>query len=305
MKRRNGGHVGDLLPAYAQGTLGHKGLARVRQHLDHCVACRVEAADWQAVKEGTRLAAYAPAPSPALLDDIWDKIDQQGWATPAPARQPRALRTRSWAAAPWQILLGQLPLVHRRIWIASALTMALGWVVALPLGTSAGSVVALLAPLVAAIGVAFIYGPENDPALEIALSTPTSPRLVLLARLTLVFGYDLLLAGGATAVLALLKGVTLWPLIALWLGPMLCLSALSLLLALMVGSTAAVLLALALWGFHVTIGLGAGNGLFPGDAFSALNLLWGTNLPALLLAALLVTAAFAYAPRREPSLALN
>ncbi len=294
--QQDGRHVADVLPAYAQGTLAPADATRVRRHLDRCPLCRAEAVEWEAIKGATRMAAYAPAPSPALLDGVWEQIDQQERATPALARQ-------RWA--PWQVLLGQLPLVHRRIWIASALTMALGWVVALPLGTSAGAVVALLTPLVAAIGVAFIYGPENDPALEIALSTPTSPRLVLLARLTLVFGYDLALAGGATVLLALLKGVTLWPLIALWLGPMLCLSALSLLLALIVGATAAVLLALVVWGLHVTIGLGAGNGLLHGDAFSALNLLWGTNLPALLLATLFVTAAFVYAPRREPSLALN
>ena len=52
--------------------------------------------------------------------------------------------------------------------------------------------------MIAAACVSFIYGPENDLAYELALSTPTSPRTILLARLALVFGYNLGLVPIAT-----------------------------------------------------------------------------------------------------------
>ena len=112
---------------------------------------------------------------------------------------------------------------------ASALVLGLGFVMALLL-ERAGFLYAL-APLVAAAGMALIYGDDNDPVLELTRSTPASQSQILLARLVLVFGYDLLLALVATAGLRLFLGEqVVLALLFEWLAPMAFLSSLALLL---------------------------------------------------------------------------
>lgn len=64
--------------------------------------------------------------------------------------------------------------------------------------------------MIAAVGLALVYGPEVDPGLELALATPTAPRSVLLARMTLVFAYDLGLALAANAVVLAVRGDVTW-----------------------------------------------------------------------------------------------
>jgi hypothetical protein len=136
---------------------------------------------------------------------------------------------------PWLLLRAQAKVVHRDIWAASALIMMLGTAVTLALHapTSADTALpfVLVAPVVAAMGVAFVYGPAVDPTLEIELATPVSPRLVLLARLALVFGFDLGLGLAGSAILSLLRAeISFWPLVSAWLAPMAFLSALAFLL---------------------------------------------------------------------------
>lgn len=43
-----------------------------------------------------------------------------------------------------------------------------------------------LAPIVAALSVAFLHHPQADPAWEVVAATPTSPAAPLFARLTLI-----------------------------------------------------------------------------------------------------------------------
>jgi len=123
------------------------------------------------------------------------------------------------------------------------------------LGRGGASLLELLAPVVAAAGIAFLYGPEQDPSLELALATPTSPRLVLLARLTLVFGYDLALGLLVSLALALAGQAPdgLWQLILQWLGPMLLLSAISLWISQGLGVLPATFVPLTLWAVKVAL----------------------------------------------------
>jgi len=293
MKTVDRHHVADLLPAYLNGTLSEPEGRRVAAHLDACVQCRAELAFWRAVR-GAATAAFGPAPAPP------EGVLARALAEVGEARSPGSPSARLSLA--WQLLAGQAPLVETRIWAASALTMALGCVVALLAAspTAAGATLALFAPAIAAMGVAFVYGPENDPSLEIALSTPTPPRLVLLARLTLVYGYDLALALAATGVLALAKGeVGLLPLVSLWIGPMLFLSALALLGSFFIGPTSATLLAMGLWATKL---LAATYPVAP-LAFPVAGLIesfWQSEAVLLPLAALLFAGALLYAPRMAP-----
>ena len=287
----------EALPAYTNGTLVPQERRLVSAHLDSCDACRAELASWRAVGTASRsVSSRVSDPSEALMERVWSRIGEDEPAASSSGRLEERL------SLGLQLLVGQLALVRREIWVASAATMALGCLVALlTAGASAGGVVlAVFAPMIAAVGVAFIYGPENDPSLEVALSTPTSPRLVLLARLTLVYGYDLALALVATVVLALANGgVGLWTLISLWIGPMLFLSALALFLSLLFGPTPATLVALTLWGVRLVAYSSASQGLALSREMRLLESFWQSTSLLLPLAALLLLVTILYAPRQE------
>jgi hypothetical protein len=136
----------------------------------------------------------------------------------------------------WALIRAQLRVVQGEIWLASLFVMALGAVVTALLYAPGRTLpLVLIAPLVAAFGVAFIYGEEIDPPLELLLTTFTSPRVVLLARLALVFGFDLLLGLTVSALLFSAdpqfadSGLTLWGMVTAWLAPMTFLAMLALL----------------------------------------------------------------------------
>ena len=78
---------------------------------------------------------------------------------------------------------------------------------------------ALVAPIVAAAGVAGTHRSRRDPAAELVAATPTSGRLLLLVRLTLVFGFDLALALAASAVLPPPAAATQRPACTRWSPP--------------------------------------------------------------------------------------
>lgn len=286
-------HVTRDLPAYAGDTLGQEDRRRVLAHLKTCETCRTELDSWQAVSMAAKeVSSRLQAPPEDLMERVWTRIEGEA---PAAYRSGRL-------SLGWQLLVSQVALVRREIWVASAATMALGCLVALlTAGASAGGVVlSVFAPMIAAVGVAFIYGHENDPSLEVALSTPTPPRLVLLARLILVYGYDLALALAATVALALASGgVGLLPLISLWIGPMLFLSALALLLSLIFGSTAAMLVALGLWGGRLLAYSSASRGVVPSVEMRLLESFWQSTSLLLPLAVLLIVFAVLYAPRQR------
>lgn len=292
MSRRDNGHVTDILLAYVGGTLTEREDRRIRKHLTSCGACRAEAASWEAVSGAvTATSELSPAPPEGIMAGVWAEIELE-----TPGRTSRAFRP----ALAWQLLRGQLPLVRKKIWVASAATMALGLLVALLAATptAAGLTLALLAPALAAIGVALLYGPENDPSLEVALSTPTSPWTVLLARLTLVYGYDLILALAASGVLAAWRGFALWPLISLWITPMLFLSALALLVSIIAGPSTAVVAAMSLWGTRLIAGSLFANGVGSAGA-DLLQNFWQADLVLLALAAALLVVALFHGPRME------
>lgn len=296
-------HPTAALPAYVNGTLGRGDRAEVAAHLAACPACRAELADWQAVAGATAALARAVG---APGDDLLAKVEAQ---PPARLPAPAAVASLRPVVAPgrWPVrrltalVRGQVPLIRRGLWLASPLVFLVGTAVALaaPSATNAGLVLSLLAPVVAAVGVALVYGPENDPGLEIALSTPTSPRAVLLARLVLVLGYDLALALLANTVVAAVDPqLAFWPLVSSWLAPMLLLSSLSLLLSLVAGTVPAVSVALTLWALRLLSSAGG-----RGDGLGApARWVWDVGMSGPLawpLAATLALAALWWAPRRE------
>ncbi len=167
----------------------------------------------------------------------------------------KSWRLRLFENWPLLIIRSQMRVVRSEIWLASALVMVLGTVVTLTTHSTSGGTIplAILAPLVAAVGVAMLYDSDTEPMLELEDTTPVSIRLLLLARLTLVFGFDLLLGLAGSIVLAALNTeISLWPLVMSWLAPMAFLSGLAFLLSVVfIDSMAGALLSLGLWGLHI------------------------------------------------------
>src|SRR5581483_10576305 len=165
----------------------------------------------------------------------------------------------------WAIARGQAVLLPKGIWPVSAAAVAFGILAMLLMNRSVYSptLLGFIVPLVTAAGVAFIYGGEHDPALEIALSTPLSPRLILASRLAIVFGYNFCLGLLGTLLLMALRGGDFTLLVSLWAGPMLLLAGISLLLTVVVSTVAGMTSAICLWGLHL---LAAAFAL-PGNGF--------------------------------------
>lgn len=130
----------------------------------------------------------------------------------------------------------------------------------------------MLAALLAALGMAFLYGEKADPARELALVTRTSPRLVLGVRCGVVFGYDLLLNCGLVLPLLAWHGLVTpaWFLVN-WLAPLCCLSAIVLLLSVLVNARTALFVCILLWTLRL---LGSVQALLIGGTSSLSEPFW-------------------------------
>jgi hypothetical protein len=95
------------------------------------------------------------------------------------------------------------------------------------------SLVWMLAPVVAAIGIAYAYGPGLDPAWELAASCAVSDRMVLLVRAVAVFGVNAALGLAASAASPSVAALTF-----AWLIPMTAVCALTLAVAVTVRNAA-------------------------------------------------------------------
>ena len=239
--------IAELLPLHAAGQLNEADRTEVELHLDGCAVCRSELELWRAVSAEVVAADRAVIPPAGMAEGALRRV-RSGTisSTTVPSASFPASRFRSKALRLFALLRAQAFLVRREMWPASAAVMAIG--IAVTFLVDKVEVLRFIAPLVAAASLAAIFGPEHDPACELTLATPTSPWKVLLARLTLVHGYNLLLALAASLfLLIIVPPEALGALILGWLGPMTFLSALALLLSLWIGTGNSVAVAYALW----------------------------------------------------------
>ena len=239
-------HVADLLPAYLNRTLDIASVERVREHLLACQECQHELQTWEALRSATRfVAATTPTPSAQVVNNVLAIIDKD-----APSQQ---VASRRWFSTGilyhlWLVFKRQVPILHKSIWIATALIMLFGCFLALFAAIQVHSaihqteiILSLITTMSSAAGMAFIFGEENDASLEVTLATPTSIRIVMLSRLLLVLGYNFTLSAVASALIALAHGGSIWDIMQLWVGPMLLLSSVTLTLSLIIGSWFALL----------------------------------------------------------------
>jgi len=161
------------------------------------------------VKVVTARAAVQPGPVPVAWrrqPGLVERVAGQLLRSPGLGR---ALVTTPSLLLPWLI--------------ASAVVLGAG--AAATLGTGRPWV-ALLAPAVAAAGIAYAYGPGIDPAWELSRSMAVSDRLVLLVRALAVFALDAGLGVAASAASGAAVGITFG-----WLVPMTAVCALALAVA--------------------------------------------------------------------------
>ena len=158
------------------------------------------------------------APPDVDLDRVWLGVAEQVWRRrPGPVERAagRLLRSPGLARA-----------------LVTTPSLLLGWVIASAVVLIAGAGftlstgqpwVALLAPAVAAAGIAYAYGPGIDPAWELSQSMAVSDRMVLLVRALAVFGLNAALGLAASAASGAAAAVTFG-----WLVPMTAVCALAL-----------------------------------------------------------------------------
>lgn len=164
------------------------------------------------------MTAESERPTDVDLSRVWIGVAAQVWRRhPGPLERLAAR------------LLGSPGLARALVTTPSLL---LGWVLATTLVLSAGVLatrgtgtpyVALVAPAVAAVGIAYAYGRGIDPAWELSCSMAVSDRMVLLVRALAVFGLNAMLGLAASAASGAVLAVTVG-----WLVPMTAACALAL-----------------------------------------------------------------------------
>lgn len=223
----------EQLILYAANQLDEAERLRFEKHLADCAECQTDLRLWKMVAEEIVASDSAERAPAQLAERLLERIHQ-------PSAPRQAFRRVI------QLLRSQAVLVQREMWPATASVMALGVIVALI--SKHAEFIYFVAPLIAAASLSLLFGPEHDPAYELALSAPTSSWKLLLARLSIVSAYNLMLA--LTALLVLMIGFPpdfLGTLALGMLAPMAFLSALALLLSLWIGTSNAIAISYILW----------------------------------------------------------
>ena len=217
---------------YATNQLDQAERAEFEVHLVGCLDCRTDLELWSAVSDEI-VARDTALTAPHLAESALEVIHR-------PSKLMQALNRAI------QLLGAQAFLVHSELFPASAAVMVLGVIVALL--SNHIEVMYFIAPMVAAASLSVLFGAEQDRAYELILATSTSPWKILLARLSLVSAYNLLLVLlVAVILLFFIPPDVLGIMIFGWLAPMAFLSALALLLSLWVGTSNAIAIAYLLW----------------------------------------------------------
>jgi hypothetical protein len=229
----------------------------------------------------SEIGTGATPPPDVDLDRVWIGVAAQVWRRqPGPVERTagRLLRSPGLARA----LLATPSLLLPWL-IASVAVLAVGAVATRATGQP---LVALMAPAVAAAGIAYAYGPGIDPAWELSRSMAVSDRMVLLVRALAVFAVNAALGLAASFASGSAAALTFG-----WLIPMTAVCALALAAATAVRSpNAGVAAGVAGWTITLLSGQAATGQFTAVVSSSAL-------VPAYLAVAAVCAAVVAYATR--------
>lgn len=297
----------DQFEWFVNHTLSAKEQAAVEAHLVTCVSCQAEVRTLIALRQSMReVSMLTPEPRADLFTQIERRLD----LIPSPASVPRlpALFQACWFALSvcGEHFYAQARLIRRNLfWMPLFIVPFVCSIVYLPQSwPHAPGEAALLAALITALGMAFLYSQEADPAREMTQATLTSPQMVLGIRCCLVFGYDLLLnCGLVLPLLALHNVITPAWFLANWLAPLCCLSAIALLLSILINASAAVLVCALLWGIRLLGGVQAlvyGGQILPAISWQqSYESFWHQGPLQFAIAILAVSLAFIALERKE------
>lgn len=221
------------IPEYLNGSMGTEERKAFETHLSECETCQAEVEEWSLISGVVQAQNETPVVSRDLVETA--------------LRQAQTKANSRWNLHyAFTMLRAQISLIRSELWASSFLILMLG-IIGARLFERIG-VFTMIAPLVAAGCVAAVYGKDNDQAYELMLSTPVSKAQVLLARLVLVFGYNLILfLIGLLVINPLLDSPMTMSVLGQWLAPMTFLSSLALLLSVSIGANQAVLVTYVLW----------------------------------------------------------
>lgn len=297
----------DQLEWFVNATLPEQEQAAIEAHLAWCPSCQAEVKAWSELHHAMReVGMYAPEPRADLLLQVQRRL---AWT-------PRT-KYQSWLSSTFQtggaalsiateLVRAQARLIRRDLfWIPLLIIPLVSLLVYVPPWQHSPGLAAMLAALLTALGMAFLYGQEVDPARELTLVTPTAPHLLLGVRCCLVFGYDLLLNCALVLPFLSLQGIVTpsWFVIN-WLAPLCCLSALALLLSILVNAGTAVVACILLWSLrllgNVQIFFYGGGQMFPQAPWlQRYESFWHQGLLLFIIAVLALLLSFLTLERKE------
>ncbi len=142
----------------------------------------------------------------------------------------------------------QASLLRPSFWLLTALIFCLGVLVIFsPFGGASVFLLRVTSPLIVYFGTVRMFRSSHLHTLEHELVCPPSPQQLILARLSIILGYDTLL-GLCTSFLLWSHGGGNFLLLTLhWITPLLLVSGIALLLSLFISVTTAALLTYAVW----------------------------------------------------------
>lgn len=233
---------------YVNHTLSMKEREAVKAHLEYCSNCQHTLAELSAIRSSlSQTNALVPQPRNDLLALVEAQIESQ---TPR-ARIQRALHI---SASALNVLLQHSKMQYRIVrrdllWMPLLIVPLSLLVLVLPhLWLDRASMLAFGAALITAAGIALLYGQEADPAREMTLVAPTSPRFILAVRCCIIFSYDLFINLLGMLPL-LLTHATITPtwFLANWLAPLCCLAGISLFVSTLINPAVAIFTCTLLW----------------------------------------------------------
>jgi hypothetical protein len=137
-------------------------------------------------------ADSTPSPwsvDPARIEANWRAITIE-LDTPAPSRMERLLRAAGLPARITRLVVAT-PALRRSWYLATAVAILIGLALTDAARPREGLfALLLLAPLVPVLGVSLAYGPEADPAHEIALATPMRGLRLVAIRAVAVLAFS-------------------------------------------------------------------------------------------------------------------
>ncbi|WP_165422992.1 anti-sigma factor family protein [Ktedonosporobacter rubrisoli] len=282
---------------YSNGTLPANEQAQFEEHLASCSNCRQELVLWQDLATVVRAVDGQIQPVSSFAS-AWNEMAKLIQSEDTPQAQ-QATRPRVSHSATVQgallhglaLFIRQFRILPRNIWLITALFNLIACIFILSIKASPfevrATILAFCSTLSAASSITFMHGNRYDHAAELTQATPTSLRFIMLLRFLLVVGYNMLLAGCISVLIALVYGGNLTSIILMWFGPVMLVAALTLALSMLVSSGLALLGSLCVE-LAQAIDISLQHNI-PLITRIHLNSVWQTN-PAMLLGALLCVA---------------